>query len=82
MRFLIVAVASVLALAFASGAFGQTAQQSPPPPTTGAGTDTTRQEHPAWFTEPNTYKPCPASVVLADGRHVCLGCPTACRSNF
>jgi len=82
MRFLIVAVTSVSALAFASGAFGETAQKSPPPPTTGTGTDATRQEHPVWFTEPNTYKPCPSSVVLANGQHVCLGCPTACRSHF
>jgi hypothetical protein len=82
MRLLNVAVALVSALAFSSGAFGQTAQQSPPPTTTGTGTDATRQEHPGWFTEPNTYKPCPASVVLADGHHVCLGCPTACRSHL
>src|ERR1700732_1862454 len=52
MRLLIVAVALVSALAFASGAFAQTAPQSPPPPTTGPGTDATRQEHPGWFTEP------------------------------
>ena len=82
MRILIVAVTSVSALAFASGAFAQTAQQTPPPTTTGTGTDATRQEHPGWFTEPNTYKPCPASVVLADGRHICLGCPAACWAHY
>lgn len=29
--------------------------------------------------EPRGYKPCPANVVLATGRHACLGCPTKCR---
>jgi hypothetical protein len=81
MRSLIIAVVSVSALAFASGAFAQTAQQPPKPSTAGSQDDIARQ-HSQWFTEPNTYKPCPASVVLADGRHVCLGCPTACRSHF
>jgi hypothetical protein len=81
MRFLIIAV-SVSALVLATGAFAQTAPKSPPPPTTGTGMDIERKAHPEWFTEPNTYKPCPSSVVLADGRHVCLGCPTACRAHF
>jgi hypothetical protein len=81
MRFLIIPV-SVSALALATAAFAQTTPQSPPPPTTGTGMDIERKAHPEWFTEPNTYKPCPSSVVLADGRHVCLGCPTACRSRF
>jgi len=31
--------------------------------------------------EPRGYKPCPADVVLANGRHACLGCPTKCRWN-
>jgi hypothetical protein len=86
MRFLIVAVALISALAFASGAFAQTAPQSsqaaPPSGGTGGGLDTEQRGHPNWFTEPNTYKPCPASVVLADGRHICLGCPSACRAHF
>jgi hypothetical protein len=67
MRFLIVAVA-VSPLAFASGAFAQTApQSSPAPPSggTGGGLETEQRGHPNWFTEPNPYKPCPASVVLA-----------------
>jgi hypothetical protein len=91
MRFLIVAV-SVCGLALATGAFAQTAPKSPPatqttpqsPPAlaTGTGMDIERKAHPDWFTEPNTYKPCPSSVVLADGRHVCLGCPTSCRAHF
>jgi hypothetical protein len=86
MRFLIVAVASVSVLAFASGAFAQkAAPQSAPAPAsggTGGGLETEQRGHPSWFTEPKTYKPCPASVVLADGRHICLGCPTACRAHF
>jgi hypothetical protein len=86
MRFLIVAVATVSALAFASGAFAQSAPQSsqaaPPSGGTGGGLQTEERGHPNWFTEPNTYKPCPASVVLANGRHICLGCPTPCRAHF
>ena len=84
MRFLIIAV-SVSAMALATGAFAQTRPQSPPaaaPGGTGLGMADDQKAHPNWFTEPNTYKPCPASVVLADGRHICLGCPTACRSHF
>jgi hypothetical protein len=82
MRSLIVAVS---ALAFASGAFAQTTpQSSPPPPTggTGGGLEMEQRLHPNWFTEPNTYKPCPSSVVLANGQKACLGCPTPCRSHF
>ena len=86
MRFLIVAVLLASALAFASGAYAQTAPQSSAPAAPSGGTGTglaiEHQAHPSWFTEPNTYKPCPSSVVLADGRHVCLGCPSACRSHF
>jgi hypothetical protein len=26
-----------------------------------------------WQTEPKTYRPCPASVILKNGRHACLG---------
>jgi hypothetical protein len=76
MRLLIVAVTSVSALAFASGAFAQAAPQSsqapPPGGGTGGGLETEQRGHPNWFTEPNTYKPCPASVVLADGRQFAL----------
>jgi len=83
MRFLIVAVG---VLAFASSAFAQNppaaqtppAVQAPPSLATGAGLDAMRKEHENWFTEPNTYKPCPSSVVFPDGRPACLGCPTSC----
>jgi hypothetical protein len=84
MRFLIITV-SVSAMALATGAFAQTTPQPPSaagPGGTGLGMAADRKEHPNWFTEPNTYKPCPASVALADGRHICLGCPTACRAHF
>jgi hypothetical protein len=32
-------------------------------------------EHPHWFTEPEPYRPCPASVGFPGGRHACLGLP-------
>ena len=85
MRSLIVAVG---VLAFASGAFAQNPPQTPPaaqaPPSvaTGAGLDVMLREHPSWFTEANTYKPCPSSVVFPDGRPACLGCPISCRWHF
>jgi hypothetical protein len=95
MRFLIIAI-SVFALA--TGAFAQTTQKPPTPPSppatpapatpatpalaTGTGLDLERRAHPDWFTEPSTYKPCPASVVFPDGRPACLGCPTSCRWHF
>jgi hypothetical protein len=31
-----------------------------------------QRDHPGWFTEPNTYKPCPANVEFASGREGCL----------
>ena len=85
MRSLIVAVALVSALAFASGAFAQTTEQptqpSTPAPAEGQLSQLTR-EHPGWFTEPNSYKPCPSSVVFPNGSPACLGCPTPCRWHF
>jgi hypothetical protein len=74
-RFLIVAV---LLVACGSGAFAQTNPPSPPstPTQAGAGTLSEEQrEHPHYFTEPNTYKPCPAAVVFSDNSHACLGLP-------
>jgi hypothetical protein len=95
MRSLIVATALVSALAFASGAFAQTTQQPTQPsrPAAPEGSQTTQQsagsgldqltrEHPGWFMEPNTYKPCPASVVFPNGGPACLGCPIRCRWHF
>lgn len=34
--------------------------------------------HVATGTRPSYYRPCPADVLLADGRHACLGCPAGC----
>ena len=86
MRFLIVAMALVSALAIASGAFAQTTEQptkpSPPATTPESGLDAVRGEHPEWFTEPNSYKPCPSSVVFPNGSPACLGCPVPCRWHF
>ena len=84
MRFLIIGV-SVSAMALATGAFAQTRPQSPPaavPGGTGLGMADDQKAHPNWFTEPNTYKPCPSSVVFPDGRPACLGCPAPCRWRF
>ena len=68
MRFLIVAVLLASALAFSSCTDAQTAPQSSAPAApsggTGSGLETERKAHPNWFTEPNTYKPCPGSVVF------------------
>ena len=86
MRVLIVAVLLASALAFSSGAYAQTAPQSSAPAApsggTGTGLEIERKAHPNWFTEPNTYKPCPSSVVFPDGRSACLGCPVQCRWHF
>jgi hypothetical protein len=79
MRFLIIAI-SVFALA--TGAFAQTTPQSTPSLATGAGLDVMLKEHRDWFTEPNSYKPCPSSVVFPNGQHPCLGCPTRCRAHY
>jgi hypothetical protein len=86
MRSLIVAVTLVSALAFASGAFAQTTEQ-PAQPSTQATTPEGQlgqvsREHPGWFMEPNTYKPCPSSVLFPNGSPACLGCPVPCRWHF
>ena len=82
MRSLIVAVALVPTLAFASGAFAQQSTQ-PSPPASGQSTlDDVKRENPGWFTEPNPYKPCPSSVVFPNGNPACLGCPIRCRWHF
>ena len=86
MRSLIVAAALVSALAFASGAFAQTtkqpAQPSTPATTPESSLGEVAREHPGWFMEPNTYKPCPSSVLFPNGGAACLGCPVPCRWHF
>ena len=86
MRSPIVAVTLVSALAFASGAFAQTteqpAQPSPPATTPEGQLDQVSREHPGWFVESNTYRPCPSSVVFPNGSPACLGCPIRCRWYF
>jgi hypothetical protein len=75
----------VSVLAFASGAFAQTTEQPTQPSraaTPESSLDQVSREHPAWFMEPNTYKPCPSSVVFSNGRPACLGCPHWCRWYF
>ena len=83
MRSLIVAVTLVSALAIASGAFAQTteqpAQPSTPATTSEGALGQVAREHPGWFMEPNSYKPCPSSVVFPNGGPACLGCPVPCR---
>ena len=76
MRTLMIAALSLLALA--PVALAETAEPTSPPPappsvlTQG---DIVRQ-HPDWFSEEGIpYRPCPCSVVFADGRHACLGLP-------
>ena len=84
MRFLIVTVALVFALALASGAFAQTTEEPTkpsPPATSQSGLDEVAREHPGWFMEPNSYKPCPSSVLFSN-RPACLGCPHGCRWYF
>ena len=80
MRSLIVAVTLVSALAFASGAFAQTTEQPAQPSTPAtpqSGLDQLAREHPGWFMEPNSYKPCPSSVLFSN-RSACLGYPHRC----
>jgi hypothetical protein len=76
MRFLFVAILVV----GGAGAFAQTNPPSPPPSApTQAGVGTLgeeQREHPQYFEEPTTYKPCPASVVFLGNRSPsCLGLP-------
>ena len=70
MRTLFTVAVSLLALTSANS---QPATTTPPERSTTLGSVQT--EHPDWFTERSTYKPCPAFVVFPGERHVCLGLP-------
>jgi hypothetical protein len=75
MRLLILAG---LLVAYASIAFAQINPPTPPAPPTQAGVGTLGEEqrqHPQYFTEPDSYKPCPAAVVFLDDNRACLGLP-------
>ena len=64
-----VAICALVTLSVPS-AHAQTDQQSPASNPT---LENVEEHHPDWFKEPNRYKPCPASVVFANGQHACLG---------
>ena len=40
-------------------------------------TEPVEAEHPGWYSENKSYKPCPA-VGGINGRNICLGCPGRC----
>jgi hypothetical protein len=69
-RSLVITAVSISLLTLVPSAFAQSAQRSP------SSEDLTQDgfehQHPDWFNEPNTYKPCPANVGLPNGRTVCL----------
>ena len=65
---------SLSALFLAAGLVTASAQEGSPtsaPPA--ADLNATEQQHPDWFRETYTYRPCPADVVFQDGTHACLG---------
>jgi hypothetical protein len=77
MRFLTLAVLSVSTLAFIPGSFAtQVPNRDPPSVQPNAYVyDGDFSTYGNRWREPNGYKPCPADVLLADGRHACLGTP-------
>jgi len=93
MRFLIIAV-SISALALATGAFAQATPQSPPLPKPLRNLPRRLRRAKVWtLCSGNTRAGFEAKtecltgharavLYLQDGRHVCLGCPTACREHF
>jgi hypothetical protein len=71
----------IIALVAATATFltieAANAQTTDQPAAASSGT-ASRQESPddeSRWQEPRGYKPCPAAVVLANGRHACLGLP-------
>jgi hypothetical protein len=68
MRLLGVAVISLMSL---SGAFAQQPPNNGSPSKEYTQADAMK-EHPDWFSEQNTYRPCPAEVTF-HGRITCLG---------
>ncbi len=71
MRLLMIAAIAIPVLTLVPSAFAQTDQQSAPSHAQ-ITNDTVEKQHPDWFTEPDSYKPCPANVEFANGRHGCL----------
>ena len=68
LRFIILSI-------LAAGVMAANAQESPPPsapPRSTGALDTAEQQHPEWFREKYKYRPCPAEVEFAGGRHACL----------
>jgi hypothetical protein len=70
---LVAIVASVSALAFASGAIAQDRRRDQKDTRQG----NIESQNPNWYKEPAPYRPCPV-VASVNGRDVCLGCPSEC----
>ena len=71
MRILLAAAACLSTLLLTGYAVAKTARRPDPPKIS----ETQDPEKKAEYLESIPYKPCPASVVLVNGRHACIGLP-------
>ena len=71
MRLLLAAASCLSALWLTGFAVAETARRPDPPKIS----ETQDPEKKAEYLESIPYKPCPASVVLPNGRHACIGMP-------
>jgi hypothetical protein len=71
MRILLAAATCLLTLLLTGFAVAETARRPDPPKIS----ETQDPEKKSEYLESIPYKPCPASVVLANGRHACIGLP-------
>lgn len=72
MRFSVICVVFVFLSTFGAAAQTNDASRSSAHPTVAEA----ERDHPEWFKETYTYRPCPAAVVFGDEHHACLGLPT------
>ena len=77
MRLLLAAASCLSALWLTGVAVAETARRPDPPKIS----ETQDPEKKAEYLESIPYKPCPASVVLPNGRHACIGMPGNPESN-
>lgn len=79
MRHWIIALLAATATFFIIEAANSQTADHPAPASNGTINRSQSPDNESLWQEPRRYKPCPADVVFANGRHACLGCPTKCR---
>lgn len=75
MRYWTIALLAATATFLTIESANSQAADHPAPAANGAANYSASTDDESRWQEPRGYKPCPADVVLANGRHACLGLP-------